>query len=69
MLGGCEVHVTYVPYAIIDHHDVEDDGNGVAALDSFLAAGVLPNWRDCLPCVCVSAGAEGGLRLPARPLQ
>lgn len=59
----------YVHYAKIDRDDVEDDGNGVAALDFFLAAGVLPNWRDCLPRVCVSAGAEGGLRLPARPLQ
>lgn len=24
-------------------------------------AGVLPNWYDCLPCLCVSPGAEGGL--------
>ena len=47
----------------------EDDGSDVVHRVSVLPAGVLPNWHDCLSCLCVSPGAKGSLRLPPGPLQ
>ena len=39
----------------------EDDGSDVVHRVSVLPAGVLPNWHDCLSCLCVSPGAKGSL--------
>ena len=47
----------------------EDDGSDVVHHLSVFPAGVLPNWHDCLSCLCVSPGAKGSLRLPPGPLQ